>query len=202
MRTIIIPLMVQENECINKTDEELARLAIDNEDYFLYLMKRYEQKLLAYIMRISNISFEEAEDILQEVFIKVYLNLNDFNTNLKFSSWIYRITHNQVISNYRKIKARPEHINIEDNDYLIKNLSSDFDISKELDQQILKEKVKKILEAMDIKYREVLILKYLEGRDYEEISDILTKPLGTVATLINRAKKRFKQEMEKQNIKL
>lgn len=185
-----------------KTDEELVELVLTNEDNFSYLIKRYEGKLISYILRISNISFEEAEDILQEVFIKVYQNINEFDPSLKFSSWIYRITHNQVISNFRKNKARPQSAFGDVSDEKFHNLASDLDIIEEADQKILQKNIKKILEKIDIKYREVLVLKFIEEKSYQEISDILKKPMGTVATLINRAKKEFQKELDKQEIDL
>jgi len=185
-----------------KTDEELVNLALVSKDYFLYLMRRYEGKLLAFILRISSFSHDDAEDILQEVFIKIYENLNDFDTNLKFSSWAYRITHNQVISHYRKAKARPQAVSLDLNDKILANLSSDLDIRKEIDINYFRKNVKKVLANLDIKYREVLILKFLEEKSYKEISDILKKPMGTVATLINRAKKEFREELDRQKIKI
>ena len=78
-------------------DEQLVQLSLNNQDYFYYLMKRYEIKLLRYIKRLTTVSPEEAKDIIQEIFIKVYRNLNGFNPKLKFSSWIYRIAHNEII---------------------------------------------------------------------------------------------------------
>jgi len=196
--------MLDDRQIQGKSDEELVVLALKDQDYFLYLMKRYEKKLLGYILKISNISQDEAEDILQDVFIKVYRNLNNFDTNLKFSSWIYRITRNQVISNHRKNKARPQSIkwDAEINDEILNNLAADFDISQEVDLRFLQENIKQILNNLDKKYREVLVLKFLEEKTYQEISDILKKPAGTVATLINRAKKQFKKEVKRQSIKL
>ena len=183
----------------NKTDTELVKLALVNQDDFLFLMKKYEKKLLAYISRITNMSLEDREDILQEVFIKVYRNLNDFDESLKFSSWIYRITHNHVISIYRKLKARPQLTELED-----KNLAHSFleglPIQDNIDRSLEIVKINKVLVKLDKKYSEVLILKYLEQKDYKEISDILKKPLGTVSALINRAKKNFIKETQKQKI--
>lgn len=184
-----------------KTDEELVQLILDNQSYFSFLMERYEKKLLAYILRISNVSYQEAEDILQEVFIKVYQNLNDFDLDLKFSSWIYRITHNQVISNYRKRRSRDKDLAIDIDDAELENFASDLDIIHDLDAKFLRDNIFKILDSLDIKYREVLVLKFLEEKNYREISDIIKKPMGTVATLINRAKKAFLIELEKQNLK-
>ena len=65
-------------------DQELVLLTLENQGYFAYLIDRYKAKLFRYIKRLSNVSNEEAEDILQDVFLKTYLNLNSFTTSLKF----------------------------------------------------------------------------------------------------------------------
>ncbi|MCK5061307.1 RNA polymerase sigma factor [Candidatus Parcubacteria bacterium] len=184
------------DKCGNKTDEELVELTLKDQDYLFCLTKRYETKLLSYILRISNVSKEEAEDILQEVFIKVYFNLNSFDKELKFSSWIYRITHNQVISNYRKIKARAETITFDFKDEIIKNIVSEFDIKEEIDYKIFREKIEKSLNNIDNKYKEVLILYLLEEKSGREISDILKKRINTVYSLISRGKKLLKKELD------
>jgi RNA polymerase sigma-70 factor (ECF subfamily) len=158
--------------------------------------------LYRYVLRISNIDTEEAEDILQEVFMKVYQNLNDFDDSLKFSSWIYRITHNQVISNFRKIKARPQKSSFDIDDDFIKNISSSLDLRDDIDAGILKTSIMKVLDKIGPKYKEVLVLKFLEEKKYNEISDIIKKPSGTVGSMVNRAKKEFREEFLKQNIQI
>lgn len=188
-------------DVVNKTDEELVALTLEDQNYFAYLIQRYEQKLLNYIRRISNFG-EETEDVLQEVFIKVYQNLNGFDPKLKFSSWIYRITHNQVISTYRKNKARPHGSLLELEEGGLENIADEFNLLEKLEQENLRENILKILERMDNRYKEVLVLKFLEEKDYKEISDILKKPMGTVASMISRAKKQFQEELEKSQIKL
>ncbi len=187
-------------KCEGKTDEELVSLTLDNPDYFACLMKNYEAALLRFIYRISGVRREDAEDVLQEVYIKVYRNLRDFDTSLKFSSWIYRITRNHVISESRKRKLRAEQILSEDEDYqhFVSELSADSQTEKKLNREI----INKILVELDGKYREVLILNFLEEKSYKEISDIIKKPMGTIATLLNRSKKKFKKEMDRQNIKV
>ena len=185
--------MVENKESLQKTDEELVALTLRSQDYYSCLVSRYEAKIMRYIMRISSFSKEDAEDILQEVFIKVYKNLNDFDQGLKFSSWIYRIAHNEVISHYRRMKARPILITTDADEWL-KTMASSDDLEKELERKFTAEEIKNILSKMDMKYKEVLVLRFLEEKDYQEISDILKKPMGTVATLINRAKKQFKDE--------
>ncbi len=182
------------------SDEELVQKSLEDLDFFGELVDRYEGKLKTYIFRISAFSLEEAEEILQEVFVKVWKNLNDFSPDMKFSSWIYRITHNETISAYRKSTARGEDKKSELTDELFEITPSKIDLPSELDQKLTAELVHKILDGMPENYREVLVLYFLEEKSYEEISDILKKPMGTVATLLNRAKKSFRESAERQNI--
>ena len=193
--------MITGSECVNKTDEQIVVLTLKNQDYYLCLMKRYEAKLLNYILKISNINKEDAEDILQEVFIKAYQNLNDFDLNFKFSNWIYSVAHNATISAFRKKKVRPQTVSWEDKD-LNNILESTLDVENTSLQKLTYKQILKIINRLPLKYKDVLILKFMEGKDYREISDILHKPMGTIATLINRAKKSLKQELKKEDIKL
>jgi RNA polymerase sigma-70 factor, ECF subfamily len=194
--------MLKQQDFIEKTDEELVGLSLTNQVYFVCLINRYQDKLMRYVRRISNFSYEDAEDILQEVFIKVYQNLNYFNPKLKFSSWIYRITHNEVISSFRKKHIRPQPMSWEINDDLLENITADFDVKKEIDQQYLQHNIKQILSKLEDKYAQILELKYLEDKSYQEISDILQKSPGTIASLLHRAKKRFFHQLKAQKIKL
>jgi len=194
--------MIDVEQCHNKSDAELVELSLQQSDYFACLVGRYEAKLTNYIRKITNLDAEDIADVLQDVFIKVYKNLNSFDAELKFSSWIYRITHNQVISNYRKNIARPQTVPIEVDDTVVHNLASDLDTSQAVDEDFLRQNIEAILEKLDIKYREVLVLKFLEDKDYKEISDILKKPAGTVGTLINRAKAKFRKELEASKLNL
>lgn len=186
----------------NSSDEELVRLTLENQEYFLYIINRYRAKLFNYIRRIANISHEDAEDLLQEIFFKAYRNLNDFDVELKFSSWIYSIARNHTISNHRKLQSRAEGHVAEIDDEGLRNIASDFDIERDLDIEYLRDNIYKVLDKLDEKYREVLILKFLEEKNYQEISDIIRKPTGTVGSLINRAKTEFKKELAKQKINI
>jgi len=192
------------NKYENMSDLELVQLALENKENFYYLIKRYEVKISQYIRRLTNVSQEETEDILQNIFIKVYRNLNGFNQNLKFSSWIYRIAHNEIINHYHKNKSRLKTVtlNLDSNDvYLLDELISDTDdIFKHLITHENADKIREVLSKLPNKYREILILRYLEEKKYDEISDILCKPPGTVATLINRAKSKFKKLAKHHNL--
>ena len=76
-------LNVDENTALS--DEEMVNLALKSQENFVIVINRYKNKLFNYIRRITNIRDEDAEDLLQDIFLKVYLNLNDFDSDLKFS---------------------------------------------------------------------------------------------------------------------
>jgi RNA polymerase sigma-70 factor, ECF subfamily len=193
-------LQHEEGNLPEQTDERLAVLAVTDQRAFAVLVDRYQSKLLRFIRTISNVRYEEAEDILQEALIKSYRNLNSFDGNQTFSAWMYRIVRNETISHYRKKSVRPEgHMDQEDEDMLDRfahhmNIAADAERAEEAST------IRKALDELDPKYRDVLILQFLEEKDYKEISDILHIPMGTVATRINRAKERFKVIAQKHGL--
>ena len=179
------------------SDKDLIANALINQNDLVYLVERYQKRLLRYILRLTNVSNEEAEDILQNIFIKMYLNLNDFDSSQKFSSWLYRIAHNEIIDNYRRHKSRPQLLNIDIKDSQIKEMTAEVDILEEVSQLEMNEKVRITISKLDIKYQEVLLLKFIEEKDYKEIAFIIKKPLGTVASRINKAKGELKKQLLK-----
>jgi RNA polymerase sigma-70 factor (ECF subfamily) len=178
-------------QCQKFTDEELVVRSREKSDFFGCLVYRYEKKLLGYIRRITNVSFEEGEDILQESFIKAYRNIYGFDENLSFSSWMYRIVYHEVIRNYRKRSVRPEGNIIDIDDESLHRIASDEDVIKNIEKKDKREYIKNIINRLDNKYKEVIILYYFEDKNYSEMADILEKPPGTVATLLSRAKKKL-----------
>ncbi len=184
-------VIIKEEICIKLSDEELVRRSLVDMDYFLCLYERYEKRMLRYIQRISHVSAEQAQDILQEAFIKIWQNLHGFDQKLKLSSWIYRIVHNETISFWRKKKSFGKDQRVALSEHLIKESMEEFSLALEFDQKEVE--VHKILEQLPIGYKTILLLKYFEGMSYQEISDVLKIPEGTVATQLNRAKKRFSE---------
>ncbi len=174
-------------------DKELVLLSKEDSAYFAELIQRYENKLGRYISRLGRFSREDKEDILQNVFIKVYQNLNEFDTTLPFSSWIYRITHNETISFFRKTKSRPEGYSIDVEEYILNNIAGDITADGETEKSINKEILENALAELPQFYRDITILRYFEEKSYEEISDILRISPGTVATRISRAKQYIKK---------
>ncbi len=186
----------------DKTDNKLVALALEDRDVFAILMKRYEDKLMRFVKRISNVPLEEVEDLLQEIFIKVYINLRDFDQGLSFSSWIYRIARNHTISSFRKHKARPQTVSFDADDYIINSIRDEFDIHIELDKKERKEVLVEAIFELGDKYRDIVVLKFLEEKSYEEIGDILKIPPGTIATRISRAKKHIHKYLKKKGVEI
>jgi RNA polymerase sigma-70 factor (ECF subfamily) len=144
---------------------------------------------MRYVRRISGLAEEEAKDILQEAFIKIWRNLNEYDTDLKLSSWIYRIVHNETISYWRKSKSHDKDQTLSlDDEFIEYEDPGQVENDSNPDPN---EKIEKVLDSLPLKYREVLTLKFLEKMSYGEVSDVLKIPEGTVATRINRAKKLF-----------
>ena len=191
------------NNCQQKSDEELVRLVLSNKQCYVCLMQRYEDKILRYIRRISGVSVETAEDIAQNVFLKAYVNLKGFDRKLKFSSWLYRIAHNETINYWRRNKkGNALKVSWDDNEALQNVIKDEYDTEEEVYQKITNEDLLAAINELSEKYRSAIILSYLEGKSYQEIADILKKPIGTVGTLINRAKKILAKKLIERGIKL
>ena len=190
---------VLRDDCRELSDKELVRRSLEDIEYFACLFEKYEKKLIRYILRISSFSSEEADDVLQEAFLKIWKNLNKFDSSLKFSSWAYRIVHNTTVSEWKKSKSYGTSQQVKINDELFDNLPSKINLTEELYRKDSDKEVRAILNALPEKYSSVLVLQFLEQKSYSEISDILKKPPGTIATLIHRAIKAFREEVDKKN---
>ncbi len=174
------------------SDEEVVVRTLADSACYGELVERYEAKLTRYIRRLGVHRLEDQQDVLQDIFLKAYRNLNSFDTNLSFSSWIYRIAHNEAISWYRKTVVRPEGNLVADSDEILQFVQSK-EVAPDVafDREINAAEVTEALAQIDEKYRVVLILRFFEHKEYDEISDILKIPVGSVGTLIHRGKKQL-----------
>jgi RNA polymerase sigma-70 factor (ECF subfamily) len=184
------------------TDAEIVARTLRDTSAFALLVERYEAKLLRYIRRLGVRNVEDGEDVLQEIFIKVYKNLNAFDNTLSFSSWIYRIAHNEAISFYRKQSVRPEGHQIADSEDVLMWLPENDTTSAErlFDTTVNAEALRTALRTLDEKYRDAIILRYFEHKEYDEISDILKIPIGSVGTLIHRGKKQLAESISPEQV--
>ena len=177
------------------TDEELAQNVQRGEvKAFDELMRRYERKITRYARRFL-FSGDDAKDIVQDVFVKTYVNIKSFNTGKKFSPWIYRIAHNEFINAIRKKKS--EKVFSFDFDLLFPHPAAKETADKEANNNDLKRQLDTCLNQLPAKYREPLTLYFYEDLDYKEIAEVLRIPVSTVGVRIQRGKNILRNLVEK-----
>lgn len=184
-------------EQLQYSDQGVVAEALHNKQAFAVIVHRYKESLFRYIIRQGCRDVDTALDIVQEVFIKTYLHLNDYDPSLPFSSWIYRIAHNETVSYFRKEKSYPFILEPEEYEELLGKIVSDFGLDVTLNHRYFSSDIQAALARLEPRYRDIIVLRFFEEKSYEEISDILQIPQGTVATLINRAKKKIKRFLER-----
>jgi RNA polymerase sigma-70 factor, ECF subfamily len=175
---------------VKLSDEEIAdKVRTTDTNLFAVIIERYQKKLLHYANSLIK-DEDKAVDIVQASFIKAFVNINSFNIENKFSSWIYRIVHNEALNLLKKYPG--ETPLLDDLDF-----KSDENVEEDFIQKETKAQVEKCLKEIPILYSEPLSLYYIDNKSYEEISDILRIPMGTVAIRISRAKKLMKNICQK-----
>jgi RNA polymerase sigma-70 factor (ECF subfamily) len=170
----------------NLSDEDIARgVQAGNVQQFGLLVERYEQKMMRYARKFL-FGHDDAEDMVQEVFLKAYANIQGFDTQRKFSSWLYRIAHNEFINAIKK-KGR-ESLPFFDPDTIFPHPVAPDDPVKDFSRQEIADMMNKTLEKLPPKYRETLVLYYLQDLDYEEIAEVMQIPKSTVGVRLSRGK--------------
>ena len=175
----------------NLTDEDLVlRVKSGGIEAFGFLVERYENKMKRYARKFL-FGYADIEDTVQKVFIKAYVNIQSFDTSRKFSSWLYRIAHNEFINAIKKKKREP--LSLFNPDVIFPHPISKDRPDDFFEQKETKEMVKRSLSKLKPKMREVIVLYYYENLSYKEIADILHIPVSTIGVRISRAKKILKQ---------
>ncbi len=188
-----MPEMPETTKTRERNDEEVAiQVQKGDIESFRVLVERYEPKMTRYAKRFF-FDGDEGKDLVQEVFIKAYVNIRSFDASRRFSPWIYRIAHNEFVNNIKRRQKERENVSIFDFDVLIPHL-----IAKEsADDGVNKAEVKRMLEGslskLNAKYKEPLVLYYFEDMDYREIADILHIPISTVGVRLQRGRAMLKK---------
>lgn len=178
----------------NETDEELAvRVQGKDEQAFGVLMNRYQPKLLRYGRRFLSDN-SPIEDVVQEVFIKMYQNIQSFDVSRPFSPWIYRIAHNLFVNALRN-KSRLPFVTV-DLDAFSAHAAYEIDPAGDEEREHARTLVDRGLEALSPSYREIIVLYYIEQLSYQEIAEVLHIPIGTVGIRLYRARNALKKYVE------
>ncbi len=168
------------------TDEEIAALVQKGDvDAFGELIARFDQKMTRYARKFL-FQGEDVKDLVQEVFIKAYVNIKSFDAARRFSPWLYRIAHNEFINAVKK-KSRLPFFSF-DFDTVLPQLVAPETADGEMAKAEIKIMLDRCLDKLSPKYREPLVLYYIEEMDYKEIAEILKLPVATVGVRLNRGK--------------
>ena len=178
-----------------QSDEEIAALVRAGDiDFFGVLIHRYKEKMIRYARKFLS-DHEDINDIIQEIFIKAYTNIQSFDTKRKFSSWLYRIAHNKLVNTLKKRKKNT--LPLFELDTFLPHSLRDDSLSQNIDRQDIQEMINKCLDRLKPKYREPIILYYLENLSYKEIAEVMRIPISTVGIRIKRAKEIMKSIFKK-----
>lgn len=178
------------------SDEMVAAHILEGDtDSYGVLMQRYEAKLKRYTSYILR-DAATADDVVQITFIKAYQNLRSFNPAYKFSSWIYRIAHNESMNVLKKNRHMSDDA-IED----MADQSYAPGVEQHIDDAILQADVQGCLSELEQKYRDVVQLIYFEGMKYEDASDVLHIPTSTVGVWLSRAKAKLLHICQKKGVR-
>lgn len=181
-------------------DQVLIKKILDgSRSSFEELMKKYNRKIYNFVIRMVR-NDEVAIELTQDFFIKIFSVLHKYNFQYKFSTWAYRICYNLVIDYIRKNQAYVDSLNgdnisqkrlVESKNYISKD---GFDY---LERDELKNYLWKTVNMIPVKYRELILMRYLQELKYDEIAEITELPVGTVKNRIFKAKELLRKEIEK-----
>jgi len=174
-----------------------AVLAGDSKS-FERLMKVYSRKIYSFVYRMVR-DEEVASELVQDFFVKIYTVLHKYNFTYKFSTWAYRICYNLVIDYVRKNQV---HIDSLDDDHITHKtlLESNHFVDDKgfetLEKSEMRELIWSSVDKIPLKFRELILLRYLDGLKYEEIADITDLPVGTIKNRIFKAKELLREEIK------
>ena len=179
------------------TDEELIARFQNGDAYaFDLIVRRYKDPLLNFIYRFLG-DLVESEDIVQETFYRVYKNKHYYKEVAKFSTWIYTIAGNLAKTELRRRKRRRvfsiHKETAAEKELDLPDLSSDPE--KEVNTVVTEKIIHKAITSLPQKFRQVIVLRDIQGFSYEEISGIIKVPLGTVKSRVNRARLKLQEDL-------
>jgi RNA polymerase sigma-70 factor (ECF subfamily) len=176
----------------------VARSLEGDRDRFTELVKRYEKRVVNYVYRITH-RYEEAHDLTQEIFVKVFMALDRYDPKYQFSTWLFRIAQNSAIDALRKksIAEVPIAKPAGDDDAKDREFA-DTGISpyRALKNKQLAAAIDDAVRELPADYRELIQLRHFAELSYEEIASMKKLPLGTVKNKLFRARNMLKESLE------
>ena len=180
------------------SDEQLISLfQRGDENAYIELVNRYKDKLINFIFNYLG-DLELSEDVVQETMIKLYQKKHYYREIAKFSTWLYTIAKNLANTELRKRKRRKitllSQFSKDDKTYELP--SNDPEPGQEIQTDIVNKIIKDAVDQLSEKFKIVIVLRDIQGLSYEDISEIINVPIGTVKSRINRARLQLQVELK------
>ena len=180
------------------SDEQLMLLFQGgDENAYIELVNRYKDKLINFIFNYLG-DLESSEDVVQETMIKLYQKKHYYKEIAKFSTWLYTIAKNLANTELRKRKQRKttllSQFSKDDKTYDLP--SNDPEPGQEIQTDIVNKIIRDAVDQLSEKFKIVIVLRDIQGLSYEDISEIINVPIGTVKSRINRARLQLQVELK------
>jgi len=175
---------------------------VADQEKFAELATPYMSALYAAALRMTR-NPSDAEDLVQETYLRAYRGFGGFREGTNLKAWLYRILTNTFINTYRAKKRRPDQVDLDDVEdfYIFRRLGGleAADAERTAETEALAampdDEVKKALESIPEQFRMAVILADIEGFSYKEIAEILDVPIGTVMSRIHRGRKQLQKRL-------
>lgn len=180
------------------SDEQLMSLFQGgDENAYIELVNRYKDKLINFIFNYLG-DLESSEDVVQETMIKLYQKKHYYKEIAKFSTWLYTIAKNLANTELRKRKQRKTTLlsQFSKDDKTYELPSNDPEPGQEIQTDIVNKIIRDAVDQLSEKFKIVIVLRDIQGLAYEDISEIINVPIGTVKSRINRARLQLQVELK------
>ena len=180
------------------SDEQLMSLFQGgDENAYIELVNRYKDKLINFIFNYLG-DLESSEDVVQETMIKLYQKKHYYKEIAKFSTWLYTIAKNLANTELRKRKQRKTTLlsQFSKDDKTYELPSNDPEPGHEIQTDIVNKIIRDAVDQLSEKFKIVIVLRDIQGLSYEDISEIINVPIGTVKSRINRARLQLQVELK------
>ena len=173
-------------------------------DAFETLVKRHQKKMLNIAFRMTG-SYEDACEIVQDAFVAAYGNISRFEERSRFSTWLYTIVVNRTRNHLKKAEtlagrrevSLDDPVRSEEGGICLEPVSAAPSVLETLEQREAQARVRQCINGLDKEFKEVLVLRDMQGFDYEEISSMLGLAAGTVKSRLFRARESVKNCLKK-----
>jgi RNA polymerase sigma-70 factor, ECF subfamily len=197
-----------ENEEEKNEDDEEEEAGIEgylSEEEIEKLKEEFKKEALPHIGLLYNYAYkmtgnsDDADDLLQETYLRAYRFFHKFEKGTNCKAWLFRIMKNLFINNYRKTQKTPGQVDYDEIENFFETIKSDrldtADLQEKVFNNLLDDEVTRALNSLQDDFKTVIILCDLEGLSYEEIADFVQCPIGTVRSRLHRARKLLAQKL-------